>query len=1472
VPPYLTTRVGSRETGTMSQSLTSGLRLLRGLVPLVATCLALAVPAISDAEVPEIDASHMSELVEWVYRNGAGEDPDPCHSECEALWSAQHAIPHPGNIWTGFSETMLGTGLWGSVSELEIPNWPLHAGPSSLGLKIDGPSPKWMALPVPAAYPPDPRIGCAETSASLERAGYVWQPSFEPGSGGAMSELAAPAWVLNTCFANAVNEWDELTAGGLSYCVGTAHYPVSAGEWAEHVWAWNHCAVDTLAGGTFHYEEVAQLAQGLSTHVKFGVVEPFAGQPFAVALGLPHDPGSTVIRERLEKALGEPSGWGEWLKWVLGGEHGPDPVGTVPTLPEHFGSGGGGGAGGVTGTGDGPKHECHLGHSVNCATGNEAKTQTDLGVGGRGPGLTLMRTYNSQLAVSESAPGPFGYGWSDPYAAHVEVDHSADVATVTLGDGSEVRFAQAGSGWAPVSRLALSTLTQEGELFVLTTADQTKLRFGASGYLASETDRNGNAVTIHGTEGRPESVSDAAGRSLSFSYEGGLLHTVTDPLGHTVTYAYEGGNLATVTEPGETGPRWRFKYNAAHEMTAETDGRGYTTEREYDGSNRVESETDPLHRKRIWEYSAPPGSEGEITTITEPNGATTREEFNTLGEPTSVTRAYGTSLAATERNTYDEEGHLLNSVNPDGYPTTYTYDEAGNLTSEQNADGDKTEWTYDSTHDVLTTTTPLGETTTVERDSHGNATSVSRPAPGGAQRTRYKYDSQGDLESITYPLERTWKYGYDSYGDRTSETDPEGDKHTMAFDTDSKETSSVSANGHVIGAKESKFTTTIERDPQGRIAKVTDALGHETKYTYDAAGNLEAATDPEKNVTHYTYNAEDEPTRVEEPDGTTTETAYDTEGAVESQTNGDKQTTKYVRNSLEEPAETLDPLGRITARGYDAAGNLTTLKDAEGRTTSYAYDPASRLTGVNYSDGTTHAVSYEYDADGDRVAMSDATGTSTFAYDQLQRLTASTDGHGDSVDYEYDLANEHRKITYPNGKAVTRTYDNAGRLKTVTDWNEHTTTFAYDADSNLKATSFPTETADEDAYAYDEADHMHEVKMTKGSEVLALLVYARNKDDLVTKATTTGLPGEEKPAFSYDESNRLTKGAGIKYAYDAANNLTTIGPSTNTYDSAGELEAALQKKATTATYHYDEDGQRTKTEPTAKPATTYGYDQAGNLTTVSRPKGTEEPAIEDAYDYNGEGLRAAEDIAGTTNYLTWDASDEVPLLLNDGAYSYVFGPAGLPVEQITGSGGVLYLHHDQQGSTRLATGEAGKVEASYTYSGYGELLGHTGVAKAPLGYDAQYTSTDTGLIYLRTRAYDPATAQFLSVDPAVPETRARYNYAQENPVAGGDPTGRCPGFGPSVAGCEGGASELAPNLFCEPTVGELRSSEQERIRSEEVQRQKDSEKLQHEFEKIDEERELNELWGEGEKSVKREVEEHEGGEPEAAVPTHQPNA
>ena len=538
-----------------------------------------------------------------------------------------------------------------------------------------------------------------------------------------------------------------------------------------------------------------------------------------------------------------------------------------------------------------------------------------------------------------------------------------------------------------------------------------------------------------------------------------------------------------------------------------------------------------------------------------------------------------------------------------------------------------------------------------------------------------------------------------------------------------------------------------------------------TKYAYDANGNLETRTDPSGNKTKYTYDADNEPTKTEAANGATTETEYDGAGQIVAQTDANKHTTKYVRNTIEEATEVIDPLARKTIKEYDLAGNLTAATDPAKRTTTYTYDAANRLTEVKYSDGKTPTVKYEYDKDNDRTGMTDGTGTTTYTYDQLDRLAEAKDGHGDVSIYEYDLANEQTAITYPNGKAVTQAYDKAGRLEKITDWLSNTTKFAYDPDSDLTKTTFPSASTNEDVYAYNNSDQMSEVTMLKGTETLASLIYARDANSQVNATINKGLPGSEITETAYDANNRLTKAASTAYEYDPANNPTKIATSTYKYDNANELETGPS-----TTYIYDELGERTKTKPATGQTTTYSYDQAQHLTAVERPKEGEKAEIKDTYAYNGEGLRTSQTISGTTSYLTWDPTTNLPLILSDEANSYIYGPGGLPVEQITSSGTITYLHHDQAGSTRLLTGSTGTVTGKCTYSAYGAPTCE-GATTTPLGFDGQLTSPDTGLIYMRARVYDPATAQFLSSDPLKAITGEPYAYAGDNPLNASDPTG-----------------------------------------------------------------------------------------------------
>ena len=128
-------------------------------------------------------------------------------------------------------------------------------------------------------------------------------------------------------------------------------------------------------------------------------------------------------------------------------------------------------------------------------------------------------------------------------------------------------------------------------------------------------------------------------------------------------------------------------------------------------------------------------------------------------------------------------------------------------------------------------------------------------------------------------------------------------------------------------------------------------------------------------------------------------------------------------------------------------------------------------------------------------------------------------------------------------------------------------------------------------------------------------------------------------------------------------------------------------------------------------------------------------------------------------------------MLTDGTNSYLYGPDGLPIEQIEASASFWFVH-DQVGNTLQLLDNTGATAGSYTYTPYG-VPTQTGTATTPLLYTGQYTDSESGLVYLRARYYDPGTAEFLTVDPQVDSTRSAYGYVQGNPLDLTDPSGMC---------------------------------------------------------------------------------------------------
>ena len=79
-----------------------------------------------------------------------------------------------------------------------------------------------------------------------------------------------------------------------------------------------------------------------------------------------------------------------------------------------------------------------------------------------------------------------------------------------------------------------------------------------------------------------------------------------------------------------------------------------------------------------------------------------------------------------------------------------------------------------------------------------------------------------------------------------------------------------------------------------------------------------------------------------------------------------------------------------------------------------SYSNRGDLTLVDYPVRTTD-ISFQYGAVQNRTQMVDATGTTTYVYDALDRMTSVTFPGSRSVGYSYSNVGNRASITYPGG-------------------------------------------------------------------------------------------------------------------------------------------------------------------------------------------------------------------------------------------------------------------------------------------------------------------------------------------------------------------------------------------------------------------------------------------------------------------------
>jgi RHS repeat-associated protein len=480
------------------------------------------------------------------------------------------------------------------------------------------------------------------------------------------------------------------------------------------------------------------------------------------------------------------------------------------------------------------------------------------------------------------------------------------------------------------------------------------------------------------------------------------------------------------------------------------------------------------------------------------------------------------------------------------------------------------------------------------------------------------------------------------------------------------------------------------------------------------------------------------------------------------------------------PATAAAPSGATTTWTYDAAGNKLTSKGPTGVTTTWTYTPANRAATVSYSGSAAHSVSYTYDANGTKTAMTDASGSSSYVYDPFGELTSASNGANQTTGYAYNADGQVTSITFPlpptatwaTSDSVTYTVDNADKLTGVTDFTGNKITISNTADS-LPSSETLGSTGDTITTAYDPTDAASAITLKNTASTLVSFTYTDSPAGTILNEADAPASPKSPAVYTYDAKGRVTSmtpgsGSTLSYGFDASGNLTVMpNGAAGTYDKAGEL-ASSALTGTTTNYSYNADGERLTATQGSTTVSSGTWNGAGQLTTYSDSAANMTAA---AYDGNGERasttITPSGKLAITQGYV-WNGSS----LLMDGTNAYIYTTGNAPAEQVSlATGTVTYLVTDLLGSVRGTVNSSGALTGTTSYDAWGNPQTTAGLtATTPFGFAGGYTDADA-LLYLINRYYDPATGEFTSVDPDLIQTLQPYAYTAGNPVTQTDPTG-----------------------------------------------------------------------------------------------------
>lgn len=1034
-------------------------------------------------------------------------------------------------------------------------------------------------------------------------------------------------------------------------------------------------------------------------------------------------------------------------------------------------------------------------------------------------GRSLAFTYNSDGTVA-SLTDPLGRTWSYAYSG-------GNLASVTAPGNRTTAYSYTGTH-------LLATITNPRGGVTTNSYDansRVSKQVDAMGR-ATSFDYSTAVDPTSGTYAGTTTMTKPNGDVENFAFDKwGRLTTRTDgsqtPAPRTWTYNYDErtGQIAGVKKPD--GGFATSTHDARGNLTQFVDENFGFTNWTYNGANQVTSTTDPLNATTTYAYDALGNLISVSKPITAPDGtaqtATTTYEYGSSAFPsvaTSVTDANGHTTSAT----LDSHGNTATQTRPDGATSVTTWDADGRVTSaaspRQAVAGKATTYHYDAAGNVADITDPTGHSEHQSYDDNGNPTSLT---DRNGRTTTYAYNADDELTATTRPdgstIAQTWTAG--------STGGPGGGLLATQSNSASAVHYDYDPFGELISTSKPGGATTYGYDDAGNQTSITTPAGDVTTLAYDLAGHRTRATfsnDPSYPAgTGITYGYDADGRLVSMKDVTA-------DGGVGLSTtaNGSTTTVPIQPNAT----WTYDPSGRLlqtaTPSGggltyaYDAAGNVTALTYPDGRIATKTYDAANRLTAETFTaptdqdtgpftaaDDALHA-SFGYNADGDLTSIGYPDGSiSSRSYDLNNAVTDIKDSISSAAGSGTSSPLTVLDLPYTRDAAEAITAQNLTPQVAVNalgiDTGATVTSEQATRNNDGRLTGLATKPAGlasvpRESYSYNTAGDLSGMSIGPVSQVLGSATLSYDDHEELTNQTSTA---SGQPALS------------TTFAYNANGDRTS--ETLRSPSSTGASALANTRLS------YNQSGQLTGYEGAPITATWDAVNALGSglintLGGLTGSTGVTSLGLDEhlAYQYDGLGR-----LAGLTYDATAQANGASQGIVSDTLHDFLLGPNGMPIAQTTSLnvvnvalGGALTtglsvegtnitqtyatelskvppltLHTDQLGSTRLVT--ADKTVSGNTvlvplldldYNAYGAattttLDTLTGVSATnllvPLQYAGYYTDLKSGLDYLQNRWYDPYTAQFISVDPALSLTAQPYAYANGDPLTYTDPFGLC---------------------------------------------------------------------------------------------------